>query len=270
MANEKCGKCQRSVKENDDGLKCETCEQWYHTECENVAQELYKILQKYEDQMWFCGDCKNEVRGNIQKVKELERKNEEMDAKMKILEERWDKLREDMIEEVTGKVKEEISRDIVQQTTENVLSHLKEEGEKKQKKENIIMYNVNESEKENTEEKINDDLEKVRDVIESSLGVREYTIEKIIRLGRRENNRTRPLLIKFRNEKEKWDVIKNAKNLKHETDEVKKRIGISMDLTEKQREHERKLVAELKERKSRGEQGLYIKNGKLCKAEERR
>lgn len=265
---EKCGKCKKTVKENENGLVCETCERWYHPSCQSVNPELYKMLQKYEEQLWFCGDCKPEIKKNVERVRELEQKNDEMEQKLKIMEEKWETLKEDITREVIDRVREERNENIVKQTTESVLQHLREENEKNKRKENIIMYNVMESEKENTEDRIKEDRARVTDVIENSLEVQDYAIEKIVRLGRKEDDRNRPLLIKFRNVTEKWNVVKNAKKMKNERDVNKKRIGIALDMTEKEREIEKILVTELKRRRANGEQGLYIKNGKLAKARE--
>ena len=59
----------------------------------------------------------------------------------------------------------------------------------------------------------------------------------------------------------------NEKKLKYETDPIKKKIGISKDLTKEEREVEFKLVKELKEKRGRGEKGWFLKNGKLLREE---
>lgn len=264
-SDENCGKCKKPVKTTDNGLTCETCGIWYHAGCEKVTQELYKILLKYEEQMWFCSLCRPEVKKGMERIKELEKTNEEMNEKLKDMEEKWEKFRFEIVHETIGKVKAEISADIVMQTTECVMRQIKEDQERIKRKENIIMYNVPESDKEDNEERIQEDHDKAKDLIDNSLHVKGYAMEKLVRLGKKMENRNRPLLIKLRNEREKWEIIKNAKNLKDERDVLKKKVGISLDLSEKEREHEKKLRNELKERREGGEQGLYIKNGKLLK-----
>ena len=92
----------------------------------------------------------------------------------------------------------------------------------------------------------------------------DFQVEKVIRLGRRENNeRKRPLLVKMTSETEKQKILSSAKNLKTETEPWKKHLGISRDMTPMERIQEVGLRRELKEKRERGEQGWYIKNGRL-------
>lgn len=268
IMSDNCGKCRKTVSNTDTALQCEMCEKWFHVSCESIQLELYKMLQKFNSQMWFCSTCKTEVKRNNEKIRELEKKNELMESKVKILEENWGILRKEILEEAVAKVKTEVGEDLVKRTAKYVMEQMKEDNERDKKKENIIMYNVEESKMENIDERIKEDAKRVCDIYDNSLEVREYTIEKIIRLGKREDGRNRPLLIKLRNEREKWNIIKNAKKLKHERAEDKKRVGISLDLTEKERDIDRKLRTELKERRDNGEVGLYIKNGKLARVRE--
>jgi len=121
-----------------------------------------------------------------------------------------------------------------------------------------------------------EDTELCKDIIENSLKIESesYNIVKFMRLGTRseDGGRPRPTLVKLEDEKQKWKIMKSAKNLKDERDPVKKPIGIVSDLTEMEREIERNLRQQLKEKKQQGEEDQYIKNGKLCRArmEERR
>ena len=252
----------------DDGLECEMCLKWFHAVCQGVTAELYAVLTKYNSQMWFCNKCKPSVKKNSEKIRELEKQNEIMQAKLGILEENWEKLRKELMDETISKVRTELGEELIKTTTKHVMEQIKEENEKEKKKENIIMYNVKESRKERPEERIKDDSDLVSDIIEHSLETTDYNIEQVIRLGKAENGRTRPLLVKLRTEKQKWNVIKNAKKLKNATNDDRKKIGIALDMTEKERELEKKLRAELKRRRDNGETGLYIKNGKLIKARE--
>ena len=97
-------------------------------------------------------------------------------------------------------------------------------------------------------------------IFHNSLKVTDFQVEKVIRLGRRENNeRKRPLLVKMTSETEKQKILSSAKNLKTETEPWKKHLGISRDMTPMERIQEVGLRRELKEKRERGEQGWYIK-----------
>ena len=62
---------------------------------------------------------------------------------------------------------------------------------------------------------------------------------------------------------EKRTELLHLKNLmlKHEGGEI--RVYLAPDRTLKQQQEHKKLVAELKERRSRGEEGLVIRNSKI-------
>ena len=93
-------------------------------------------------------------------------------------------------------------------------------------------------------------------------------IQEVVRLGKHRNAqqvKPRPLLVKFKNSWVKWQVLKNAKNLKRADVEEFKNIFIVPDLTREQREWDKKLREELKNKKDAGEEGWYIKRGELCK-----
>lgn len=185
-----------------------------------------------------------------------------------------DNMKTEITREVTQQFRDNSSIDeenIIQKTTEKVIEYVKEEEDKTRRKNNLVMYNVPESDKENSLERIDEDVAKCCDIFENSLGLEkeEFGIVKVIRLGKPRSdgrNRNRPMLVKLADEKEKWAVVKKAKNLKNETDVVKRRVGIALDLTVKEREVEGRLRQELYDRRANGETGLYIKNGKLFKA----
>ncbi|KAK3849354.1 hypothetical protein Pcinc_015556 [Petrolisthes cinctipes] len=88
---------------------------------------------------------------------------------------------------------------------------------------------------------------------------------EVVRLGRREEGRRRPLLVKLDNEQRKYEVLKNAKNLKNTKEEWAKRVQITKDLTIREREETRKALEALREKRERGEQGWYVRDGRLLK-----
>ena len=80
-----------------------------------------------------------------------------------------------------------------------------------------------------------------------------------------ENPKPRPLLVRFENEKMKWSVLSNAKNLKYCKEEAGlRRLSIVPDQTVKERDEYRMLRIQLETRRANGETGLYISRGKVC------
>ena len=55
--------CNKPVRERDDGLSCDSCKFWFHTECRNVSPSDYDMIQSFPPDLlsWFCHDCKPSV-----------------------------------------------------------------------------------------------------------------------------------------------------------------------------------------------------------------
>ena len=153
---------------------------------------------------------------------------------------------------------------------EEIMKAIKEEEERKERKCNLVIYNLEESKKQFGKDRDLEDLERIKDIFNNSIKVENFQIVKSFRMGRKqdsntnENTRSRPVLIKMSDEKEKWNVLKNAKELK-DAEGWKKKIGISPDLCKEDREKEKQLRTELKQKRENGERNWYIRNGKLCK-----
>ena len=68
----------------------------------------------------------------------------------------------------------------------------------------------------------------------SELEIENAFIEKVVRLGKNdENSKIRPVLMRLRNEKEKWSILGRAKHLKNS--EKYKGVYITKDMTEIER-----------------------------------
>ena len=81
----------------------------------------------------------------------------------------------------------------------------------------------------------------------------------------KQEDRPRPLIVKFKDTRMKWDVMKNVKKLKYMNKPGFSKMSIVPDLTRKEREVDRELRMEIKDRREKGEVGLYIHKGKICK-----
>ncbi len=60
-----CGRCRKPLNDEDLALKCETCNQSFHIQCENVNKGQYKCIDdsnkgkgKAKSRVhWFCNTC---------------------------------------------------------------------------------------------------------------------------------------------------------------------------------------------------------------------
>jgi len=83
----------------------------------------------------------------------------------------------------------------------------------------------------------------------------------LFHLGRKTNNKHRPLLVGFGSENDKQSLLVAAPRL-HSSNEFKQ-VYIVTDMTKLERERHRKVVSELKRRKLSGESNLIIRNGAI-------
>ena len=54
----KCGTCSAPVEENDKGIECELCLNWFHIKCQNISVKHYNVLKDSTLSLhWFCDRC---------------------------------------------------------------------------------------------------------------------------------------------------------------------------------------------------------------------
>jgi len=143
-----------------------------------------------------------------------------------------------------------------------------EKEEQQRRKNNVIVFGLNESSSDDAAVRVADDVEKVESVVNQLQLSSVPDVTKVVRLGKKpeeEDEKPRPLLVSFRSEEAKAELLKKAKNLKDMREGGLDKVFIYQDLMPKQREVRKKLVAELKSRQTQGESGLIIVGTKIVK-----
>ena len=130
--------------------------------------------------------------------------------------------------------------------------------EKVQRKKNVVVYNLPESEEEQARDRYKEDEIACRKIFEV-MEMENIEQKQLIRLGKREEYKIRPVLVKLK------EVLVRAKRLRFS--EQYAGVFISKDLSRAEREREKNLRKELKElRENETEEEWYkIKNGKIVK-----
>jgi len=94
-----CGMCKKNVGKNDKGVMCEMCEVWFHSRCQNVHEETYKLLN--QDRIHFYCEACDRIAGKILKsMTELVRRQDRIEEKMVKVEQE--------LKEIGGKVEHEL------------------------------------------------------------------------------------------------------------------------------------------------------------------
>lgn len=78
---EKCNDCMKLVGESEKGLQCEACESWFHTVCQKMDQDTYKLMGQ-ECIHWFCKSCDKSVAKLFKALGTLKIRQDKMEENM--------------------------------------------------------------------------------------------------------------------------------------------------------------------------------------------
>jgi len=138
-------------------------------------------------------------------------------------------------------------RRVVEEQVAKSLEELKEEKDVESRKGNIILYRVPENRNDDIASRNENDRVFVTDLLNSVFDIKcqQSDIGKIYRLGRWSGDSSvpRPLLVGFKQVEMKSSIMSSLKQLR-EADHRFRSVSISNDLTPKQREEIKKLLAD--------------------------
>jgi len=140
-----------------------------------------------------------------------------------------------------------------------------EEEDKERRKCNVIIHGLKEPTAGEAEDRRHEDYILAQELLHK-LSCDDVSVNHIARLGAPPtdgDSRVRPVKLELASADSRDKVLRNAKNLRRETDATWKSIFLHRDLTPREREARRLLVQELKDRKTAGEANLIIVNGRI-------
>lgn len=228
-------------------------------------------LQKKEmgGSFWICPSCRAFSVKITAKYKELDTKVTKIEKQVTELQKTTESLvtekatmndKLEKVEKATSELKEGAKSDN-EAAARLVLTELREQ---ESRKDNIIIQNVAESTKKDFEERKSDDREKIVElatVLEVDLS--EVKIKFIKRLGKKDDNTVRPLLVGFRCNVDRENLLEKAKNLRKMRDTEWYEVYISPDLTHQQRKEDERLKQE-SEKKNAERSEEEAKNFEFC------
>ena len=155
-------------------------------------------------------------------------------------------------------------RDIISEELEEKKKLDEEEKLKEKKKMNLMFFNFKEDQHETNDDLMLDDFNKIQLAYEGRVTIIESDISHITRIGKKQNDKVRPILVTFKSEEKKMQMLRKGKDLTVKSKEGEiTRVYVALDKTKKQREHEKLLRDEIRERTSNGEKNLVIRNEKI-------
>ena len=121
-----------------------------------------------------------------------------------------------------------------------------EVSDRDRRRNNMIIFRLPESKKENEEARAKDDTDRSNSIMEIvNGGLITIKAKKIIRLGTYDQTKTRPLLVSLDSHSDKEKIMANTAKLKNT---AHKDISIGHDLTKTQREEYKTLIREAQEK----------------------
>lgn len=212
-------------------------------------EEVKEDMEKQNREMVRMRKDMNEMSEQIKRQME-DQKNVEVQETL------WSDIVNKHVEKKFGTVQNEVEK--VQKTLQETKIQASEERDKEGRRNNIIIYKAVESKAENIADRHKEDVEfcyhLVRDVLE--IDCVEGELKKIVRLGIKNENE-RPLLIEF-NHREIKNVVMETLGKLRSAEERFKRISIVHDMTKKEREEVKTMVADAREQQAQDESGNWV------------
>ena len=273
--NCKCGGCNKKMGNSSEMLQCGNCETWWHIKCANVNKDDYKFLFDNPDTSvnWFCNPCKVKIKNGslnseVSNCDSCDGKIDSITTIIKTMQSQMDMMQQQMatILEVVNK-KDDKPAIIEKQIEAHMNQLFDEQKERDEKKNNVIIYNVEEEEESDAEKEMEGDIKKVRKILSVVLpdpNVVTLTASNVSRCGYRKENKTRPVKVKLNDNSLKGRIFVNSWKLKEK--EEFRRIGISNDKTKAEQMKDRELRARLEEKKQQtGEDDWIIYRSNIIK-----
>lgn len=235
-----------------------------------IAKKEEQILKKVNDaHLRYEEHLRDQLKqlgsDTATEIRKLEQKNKQQKLEAGELEHIKRQVVDKCVQEIDQKKKQDESDELeMKKTKESQMRNIEtklESLEKEKRKKNLVIYNLQESNKTEPSQRYNEDREHIQKIFTQELLRDGFRVERIIRLGKKTEGNRRPTLVVMRSEEEKMDVLVNAKRMRHSTDYPK--LYINKDLTVSERMKEKQLREQLREKRNKGETGYTIKKGKL-------
>jgi hypothetical protein len=225
---------------------------------EQVESELDGIkggMEEIKNEMKVAKEAINELYAAIEQQREDQKKIETNEGLWSTIVGKHVEKQVDMkMDNMTGQLEE------VHKTLTETSTQAKEERDKEERRNNIILYRVPESNKATYEDRKKEDQEFVTALIQQGLSIPEARVEdlrKAIRLGKKEAGKDRPLLIELPDRGTKNYMMERLQHLKNAEERFNK-VVFAHDMTILERDECKKLVEEAKIKESEDHSGEWV------------
>ena len=179
-------------------------------------------------------------------------------------------IKESILEEVDRRLEEKIENkmgEIERKLVDRLEKKTEEQEEREKRKNNIILVQLPESVKDVKEEREEDDIKMVHNILSKVTDIEKVEISNPIRIGAKRGPNEKPRLLKVTIESHemKKEILRNYhKKLNSNVQDPSKKIFINPDPTPMEREKEKKLRDDLKaQRLGNPDKKFTIRNNKI-------
>ena len=253
--------------EKAEMLECEYCCDRFCRPCLKMTKQEYQVFSNRTDCHWYCPPCEVKAVKSIKIEKDIEERCkayfELYEQKLKELEDKIDSKPDvETVKQMIDDSKEEGAVGGDETIGKEVKDNLEEYKDSMSRRNNIIIFKAEEATDNEPEDRKAKDLGIVNALCEIT-EVDKNAIRNVSRLGKKVQNKHRPMRVIFDGELNKSKFMANLKYLPNAEDENLKQLSISHDLTKKEREdgtRKYKLAQEKNEQNKSGD-FIYILKG---------
>ena len=253
-------------------IECDECEISYHPACCGLDGITQAPVTKLMSKKWKCPRCfkfpENMPPGKKEPVTQLSQQtvseiitiiNSTVEDNLKTLLspenlKQSDENNDEFIPVQRRRRHNSIQTAMQEQREEEILIE--------KKKDNLIIYGMPESASEVKKDEMLEDFRRITKIYDGKVEVKKEDIKHITRLGIKVANQIRPIQIGLASQIKRKELLTKNRDLKLLENDTSTNIYVSPDLTRKQREADKVLRVELKQRKETNP-NLVIRNNKI-------
>lgn len=225
-----CSMCKK-VATDSDSVTCDICRGSVHSTCAGLSKAEVDCLRSKRRRInYYCDKC-----DIISTINDLKKNILDLKTEMEELKN-------------TKNVNDPESNKKLTMSEGEMIAEFED---RQARVNNLILYNLPESDKKDSSERQNDDKKRCGDILLGNLENRNIQIVSCIRLGKFNAERNRLVRITVENQQQALNVLKAYKS--------KDGLYLNRDLTAYQRNISYKIRKEFKERKNNGEDDIMLK-----------
>ena len=261
-----CKICKKDVGDVK-AIKCDRCTSWVHLGCSGLTKSEYEFLERTQSNnfKWICSPCNEDSKvGSSEPCDRIAEQGVKIDTLNSVII-TMQKQIQMVIEMLTNEGR--LEKKIKLQVSEI----LENQSEKEEKKNNLVMFNIPETDTDDEEKSAEEDLKKVKSVlhfVNPEVEVTSLVKAQVIRCGKKRNGpgvKPRTIKVLFSDSSSKGKFLRNAKKLRdHKTFS---RVGLSYDKTKSELERDRLVKEEFLERKNKGEDVVRYRGQVVLRSE---